>query len=104
MLRLNRFRLLSLSPLLGGYLAASILREPGPLPSGDEGPFLGLARHILDGHYAVLHSGNAITYLWHGPGLPLFLAPFVALGTPLGVLRLTGALLLFATVLLFERV
>jgi 4-amino-4-deoxy-L-arabinose transferase-like glycosyltransferase len=101
---LHHSRLLTLSPLLAGYVVASVLRQPGTLPSGDEGPFLRLTRHILDGYYAVPHSSDAITYLWHGPGLPLFLTPFVALGTPLVALRISGALLLFAAVVLFERV
>ncbi len=43
-------------------------------------------------------------YLWHGPGLPALLAPFVALHVPLAVMRiLFGPVVLFATIVVFHR-
>jgi hypothetical protein len=68
----------------------------------DESNFLFYAQQIGHGHYA-LRGGADVDYLWFGPGLPLLLAPFKALGIGVAVLRLTGPLLLTAAVLLFRR-
>ena len=93
-----------LSPLLAVYVAASLLVAGSPSPVDDEGSLLGFAHALLNGHYATLGSLNSEGYLWHGPALPLLLAPMVQLGLPLWAMRLlTGPLLLFVAVVLFER-
>lgn len=72
----------------------------GSLP-GDEGSYLAYARDITHGFYADTNLG----YLWHGPALPVLLAPFVALHAPLVVMRVIfGPVLLFATLAVFHRV
>lgn len=82
-----------------------------PVRASDERNYVELANNLLDGHYAGLGWRPATPYgttadpanpdLWFGPGLPAALAPLVALGLPLEILRLTGALFLFGAVLLF---
>jgi hypothetical protein len=94
--------IVQLLPLLGVFLVASLLLDPGR-PNGDEVPILAAAHRLLHGHYAVLGTMDSTEFLWHGPGLPAFLAPFVALGIPLAELRLTTPLLMFAAALLFYR-
>lgn len=90
-------------PLLGGLLLASALLNPGPAPTGDEGPILAAAHRLLEGHYAVPGSMDATEFLWHGPGLPALLAPLLAAGVPLSGLRLLSPLLMFAAALMFYR-
>ncbi len=48
---------------------------------------------------------NDVRWLWHGPGVPLVLAPLLALGLPIEAIRiLLGPLVLFATVVVVYRV
>jgi hypothetical protein len=91
-----------LLPLLGVFLLVSLLTDPGR-PNGDEVPILDAAHRLLHGRYAVVGTMDSTKFLWHGPGLPAFLAPLVALGVPLAELRLTSPLLMFAAALLFYR-
>lgn len=94
---------IALSPLLALWVAVGAWRGAVAAPTGDEPPFLRYAHNLLHGVYATPGSMDATQFLWHGPGLPALLAPLVALGTPLWALRLTGPLLLFAAIVLFER-
>jgi hypothetical protein len=80
--------------------------------SGDEGVYLGLARNITHGFYRdgssdgplnMCFAGWKTPDLWYGPGFPGLLAPFVALGLPVSVIRLIGPVLLLVSVLLFYR-
>ena len=48
----------------------------------------------------ILDADPASPDLWFGPGLPALLAPLVAVGAPVSVLRLTSVFVLFAAVLL----
>jgi Dolichyl-phosphate-mannose-protein mannosyltransferase len=95
--------LVSLAPLLPLWVGVSLLRSGGPRPVGDEPSFLHYAHNLLHGTYATPGSGDATRFLWHGPGLPALLTPFVALHVPLPAMRLTGPLLLFLTIILFYR-
>ena len=91
-------------PLLPVYVAAALLIQHGSRPAGDGGPLLGFAHALLHGHYATTGFVYPDRFLWHGPALPALLAPMVAAGFPLWVERLvTGPLLLFVAVVLFER-
>jgi hypothetical protein len=86
------------------YVAAALLIQHGARPADDEASLLGFARALLHGHYAAVGTSSPVAYLWHGPALPLVLAPMVWLGLPLWSMRLlTGPLLLFVAVVLFER-
>jgi 4-amino-4-deoxy-L-arabinose transferase-like glycosyltransferase len=94
------------------FLAAMLLLPAGEGWSGDEGVYVGLARNITHGFYRDGSSDGPLNMcfpgwktpdLWYGPGFPGLLAPFVALGLPVSVVRLIGPLLLLASVLLFYR-
>lgn len=93
----------ALAPLFVAYLAVALAAQPGPGPTRDEGPLLVAAHRLLHGGYAAPHAHDPTLYLWHGPGLPLVLAPFVAAGVPLWLLRGLGALLLFTAIVMFAR-
>ena len=88
---------LPLVPILIVYALRTILLPSLP---GDEGSYLAYARDITHGFYADTNLG----YLWHGPALPVLLAPFVALNVPLLVMRVIfGPVVLFATLAVFHR-
>jgi hypothetical protein len=90
---------LALLPLLALYVAVCAFTQPGPVPVNDERSLLEGAERLLDGRYAVRGTGDDVDWLWHGPGLPLVLAPLVARGLPLDVIRmLLGPVLLFGAV------
>ena len=93
---------ISLLPILGVYTLISVLK-PHP-PGTDEATYIGYARNLTHGLYAQPHTPNPSAFLWHGPGLPAFLAPLVALHVPLGLMRvLAGPVLLFAAFSVFRR-
>jgi hypothetical protein len=56
------------------------------------------ARNILEGYLASEDS----LFLWNGPGYPLYLAPFVALGLPLLLPKLGNAIFLWLAVVRFH--
>ena len=95
---------LRLVPLLVLYVAICAIQQPD-YAVRDEPDLLVLAEALLDGH--LIPPGEVVNpreYLWHGPGLVVLLAPFVALDLPLEAIRYIQPLLLFAAVLLFHRV
>ena len=85
-------------PLLLLYLliAATGWRRP---TVQDETRYLGFADNLTHGFY----SPPEAVQLWSGPGYPLLLAPFRAVGFGPGALRLLNAPLLFAAVWCFFR-
>jgi 4-amino-4-deoxy-L-arabinose transferase-like glycosyltransferase len=90
--------------LLAVLVLVSVLAAPSGVPVRDEPDFLVLAERLLAGWYAdASPDADPRLFLWHGPGLPALLAPLVAAGVPLELLRLTGALLIWAALLLFYR-
>jgi hypothetical protein len=94
----------ALSPLLLMYLVVWAVLAPGSAPVGDEGPLLGAARRLTEGTYALPGASDGTKFLWHGPGLPALLSPFLALRIPMPDLRLlVGPVVMFAAVLLFYR-
>lgn len=100
---MSRLRALGqLSPLLVLYVLVCAVSQPGA-PVHDEGPLLGYAHRLLDGGYADAGTSVAMDFLWHGPGLPLLLAPLVALDLPLVAVRFVEPVLLGAAVLAFHR-
>ena len=85
-------------PLLALYLciaAAGWNRQPVQ----DETRYLGFADNLTRGFY----SPSGAVQLWSGPGYPLLLAPFRAIGFGPGALRLLNAPLLLAAVWCFLR-
>jgi len=100
----SRRELARLAPLLAVYLAALVLFPSHP---DDEDSYLDLANRVTHGQYvtgdsdALLDADSASPDLWFGPGLPLVLAPLVAVDLPVEVIRAVGPLALFAAMLLF---
>jgi 4-amino-4-deoxy-L-arabinose transferase-like glycosyltransferase len=87
--------------LLVGYLTCTLLvPRLGGTPD-DETAYFQYAERLTHGDYA--DASQAGSYLWRGPGLPLLLAPFVAVDAPLQIPRLIPPLLLFGAVVLFYR-
>jgi Dolichyl-phosphate-mannose-protein mannosyltransferase len=98
--------LLALLPLL--LATPALANLAGLNASGDESGYLRLADNLSHGSYLVgrpdqIGSGGHYPDLWFGPGLPIVLVPFVALGVPLAATRLLGPLFVFlAAVVLFS--
>jgi hypothetical protein len=88
--------LVLLSPLLLIYLAALFVLQGN---GGDENALLQYTDRILDGGYAHTDPRQPEEFLWRGPGIPVLLAPFVALDLPILVPRLLMPLSLFGAVL-----
>jgi 4-amino-4-deoxy-L-arabinose transferase-like glycosyltransferase len=101
-MRGSKWHRISLLPILGVYTLISVLK---PHPSAtDEATYIGYSRNLTHGLYAQAHTLNPSAFLWHGPGLPAFLAPLVALHIPLGLMRvLAGPVLLFAAFCVFKQ-
>jgi hypothetical protein len=94
----------ALAPLLVLYLVVGGVAQPGPDPVRDEPALLAAAERLVE-HGQLSGTGSdpdQRAFLWHGPGLVVLLAPLVALGVPLEVVRLTSPLLLFAAIVLLH--
>jgi hypothetical protein len=92
-----------LLPLLALYVGFALLAPHGLAPLQDERNYLRLAHQLIHGAYASEGSSNPVQYVWHGPGLPLLVAPLLAIGLPVALIRLVGPLLLFGAVYLLRR-
>jgi len=68
--------------------------------TADEPSYLAFASNLLHGFYSP--PPPAID-LWHAPGYPMLLSPFVAADAPLLLLRLLNACLLYFSVVLFYK-
>src|SRR5207248_7142578 len=96
---------LVLLPLLPMFLAVPFVGPAiNPTLYGDEAGYLHLAQNLVHGHYLTgrnneITGGPQYPNLWFGPGLPLVLAPFVALHIPVSLIRLLGPVFLFLAVL-----
>jgi len=90
--------------LLAVLVLVAVLSAPPGTAVRDEPDFLVLAERLLEGRYAdAAPDADPRLFLWHGPGLPALLAPLVAAGLPLELLRLTGPLLVWAALVAFYR-
>ena len=65
----------------------------------DEWRYVYYANQLLQGKYSPDHT----IFLWNGPGYPLFLAPFMALGLPLGLLKMLNAFFLYLSLVYFYK-
>ena len=92
----------SLLPCLVVFIAATVF-VPFARETGDEANYLAYAERLTRGAYANLDSPTPVDYLWYGPGLPLLLAPLVALNMPRGLIRLVDPLLLWGALVVFFR-
>jgi hypothetical protein len=104
-----RYPAARLLPLLVLFVALTIWFPKHP---SDEHGYVTLAQNLTHAQYTGLGWRPASPFaspdagnpdLWFGPGLPLVLAPLVAVGAPLQVLRLVGPFVLFAALLMFFR-
>lgn len=68
-------------------------------PVRDEIRYLSFARNLTNGYYTDTQQPD----LWFGPGLPILMAPLVALNLPLVVIRLTSVLFLMLMAVMFSR-
>jgi len=84
-------------PLLAFYLAIVLVFAKDGL-QGDEIRYVQFASNLTQGYYA-----DPVYVLWSGPGYPLFLAPFMALGWSWLLVKLLNAFLLFGGVIYFYR-
>jgi hypothetical protein len=66
----------------------------------DEPSYLSFANNLLQGFYS---PPPPDIDLWHAPGYPLVLSPFIALKAPLTFLRLLNAVWLYASLLIFYK-
>lgn len=87
-------------PILAVYAVLALKMTPHTELILDEGRYWGFAENLLHGHF---HYKEGYQFLWSGPGYPLLLVPFVALSSPLWVLKLLNALLLYASVVYFLK-
>ena len=95
----------ALAILLLILVAFGLIGQAPPVPVRDEWSFLSGADRLLAGFYAdTAADASPRRYLWHGPGLPLLLAPLAALDLPLQIMRVVlGSLLLWVALLVFYR-
>lgn len=92
-----------LAPLGLLFVAITVAGQPRHALAGDEPTLLPIAHRLLAGQYAGPPTHGGMDFLWHGPALPALLAPLVAAGAPIEILRLLGPALLFAAVVAFGR-
>jgi hypothetical protein len=87
-------------PFLLLYCILALFTSPHDQLVLDEGRYWGFAENLLNGHF---HYKEGYQFLWSGPGYPILLMPFVAFESPLWVLKLLNAGLLFSSVVLFSK-
>lgn len=66
----------------------------------DEVRYWGFATNLLNGHFHFYEGDN---FLWSGPGYPIFLTPFVALDSPLWLIKFFNAVMLYMTVVILYK-
>jgi 4-amino-4-deoxy-L-arabinose transferase-like glycosyltransferase len=66
----------------------------------DEPSYLGYVSNLLQGVYS---PPPPDIDLWHAPGYPLLITPFVAAGAPLLLIRLLNAVFLYLSVVIFYK-
>src|SRR2546426_604258 len=84
-------------PLLAFYLVIVLVFAQDGF-QGDEGRYVKFASNLTQGYYA-----DAVYFLWNGPGYPLLLTPFMALGCSWLLVKLLNAFFLFGGLLYFYR-
>ncbi len=89
---------IKLFPLFLFYVVIIILLHSDTLQF-DESGYVHFAGNLTHGFYADKQDIN----LWWGPGYPIILMPFVAINSPVILMRLVNAVFLFCAVLYFYR-
>jgi hypothetical protein len=88
---------LRLLPLFACFALMSFVQAKPP-GDGDGWRYILNARHLLEGYFA----GPDTLMFWNGPGYPIVLMPFVALGLPMALARLLNAVFLSLAVAHFQ--
>jgi hypothetical protein len=91
---------LTFLPFLALYTLYALNVTPHDTLILDEGRYWGFAENLLQGHF---HYTEGYQFLWSGPGYPLLLVPFVAANSPLWILKVLNAILLYSSVVLFFK-
>jgi len=84
---------LALLPLLAFYIAV-VIAFASPEFSGDEGGYVENATRLLNRPPVTPQD----LHLWWGPGYPIVLVPFIALGAPLIAAKMMNAFFLFGAI------
>src|SRR5688572_4691293 len=71
-------------PFLIFFIAYILIKNNNAFESDEERYYI-FAQHLLNGYYS---DPAPKINLWNGPGYPIFLMPFVALGLPLVIIPL----------------
>ena len=90
---------IALLPFFIFYILLIIFQSNDSL-FGDEPRYLEFANNFLHGFYSTQPPS---INLWNGPGYPLFLLPFVALGIPSIAIKLFNAVLYYCVLLMFNK-
>lgn len=85
-------------PFLVIYVLLILFMDRNPL-LGDGKRYLMFAENLCQGFYSPPERLN----LWNGPGYPIFLMPFVALGLPLKSMVIANAFLLYGSAVYFFK-
>ena len=96
---LNPF--LKFLPLLVIYLILCILKQENNL-IGDEGRYVIYADNLLKGFYAST-AEQEYTFLWNGPGYPIFLTIFRYLDLPFIIPKLFNTLFIYCGIIFFYK-
>src|SRR5688572_15661399 len=86
-------------PFLAIYTAIVLILSKNELII-DEPSYLGYVSNLLKGYYS---PPPPDIDLWHAPGYPLLITPFVAAGVPLLAIRLLNAIFLYFSIVLFYK-
>lgn len=86
-------------PFLALYITVILVLQKDELIV-DEPSYLGYVQNLLNGYYS---PPPPEIDLWHAPGYPLLIAPFIAMGIPLLDIRLLNAIFLYFSLVLFYR-
>lgn len=89
----------NLLPFLFIYILILVLFSKKELV-GDEGRYIFFAENILKGYYSPPYPN---INLWNGPGYPIILVPFVALGLPQICIKLLNCFLLYFSLIIFYK-
>ncbi|MEO6524532.1 MAG: glycosyltransferase family 39 protein [Mucilaginibacter sp.] len=82
------------------YYGYVIVHNKLPTLYGDEVRYFEFAQHLLNGYYS---PPMPYINLWNGPGYPLLLTPFVALGIPALYIILMNAVYLYLTIVFLYK-
>jgi len=99
---LDRHQLIVWLAALAFYIVVAMSLS-APVGVNDEDRYRQFSQALLDGEYST--GSRRGWFMWWGPGMSVLLAPFIALDTPLDILRLVfGPIAQAATVVLLWRV